>query len=103
MWERIVPRIPEQYLQSVIYLYPTEEDAYAGKSAGGSGFIVSVRSVRHPDRLFAYAVTAHHVIEIARSPVVRLNTHDSDVAVIPFQGTAWTPHPAGDDESEALV
>lgn len=35
-----MPRIPDWYLDSIIYLYPCETDAKAGKKAGGTGFLV---------------------------------------------------------------
>src|SRR6266568_6442901 len=91
-WVPEMPRIPEAFLDSVAYLYPTKEFAEAGRRAGGSGFVVGVPEPDEkghvfqpgPDframgqagwaRHFLYVVTAAHVVfGESDSPVVRLN------------------------------
>ena len=38
---RNVPRIPDVHLQSVVFIYPSEQDALDGRQLGGSGFVVN--------------------------------------------------------------
>jgi hypothetical protein len=40
-----MPKIPERMLDNVFYLYGSEDEARAGKSFGGTGFLVLVPSV----------------------------------------------------------
>jgi hypothetical protein len=65
-----VPRVPDEYLDCVVYLYPSIPDANAGKKLGGSGFIVRVDEAGMD---FYYVVTNRHVVE-AGSTTVRFNT-----------------------------
>jgi len=37
-----MPRISDEFLDAVIYLYPDEEKARAAVAAGGSGFLLDV-------------------------------------------------------------
>lgn len=93
-----MPRIPDKHLNCAIYLYPTEADAYSGKKAGGSGFLVSVPTGPFPkEQVYVYAVTNRHVIEDARSPVVRLNTVAGDFDVLNIPPQFWKSHPDGED------
>jgi hypothetical protein len=104
-----VPRIEQQYLDCSIYLYSTEEAARAGKNAGGSGFLVSVRekppydAARYPmprDMVLPpehiYAVTNNHVARRG-FPIIRLNRIDGEQDVYPLEHGDWIPHPDGDD------
>jgi hypothetical protein len=94
-----MPRIPDWYLDSIIYLYPCETGAKAGKKAGGTGFLVGIVSEELEHWVEMYAVTNHHVIDPTRgdSPVVRINTRDGTHGVLEFDYYDWTPHPDGDD------
>lgn len=93
-----MPRIPDNYFETVIYLYPSEEHARNGHSLGGSGFLVSVPS-QVEGCLYIYAVTNRHVIRLADSPVVRLNMHDGTTQIFTFNQNDWTDHPDFDDIS----
>jgi hypothetical protein len=47
-----------EYLDSVFYLYESEDDASAGVDAGGTGFLFSVPSQAFPEQvIYTYAVT----------------------------------------------
>src|SRR5687768_2114902 len=63
-FERLVPfgmpRIPPKFLNSVFYLYKSEDDAERGEDFGGTGFLVGVPS-RNAGHMFVYAVTNWHV------------------------------------------
>jgi hypothetical protein len=92
-----MPRVPDEMLECVFYLYPTEADAYAGEQYGGSGFLVGVESLTVPGNCCGYLVTNRHVVQDGSSPVVRLNTRQGDVDVLPLTEADWIVHPDGDD------
>ena len=71
-------RIPDEWQNNSIYLYPSEHDAYEGTRAGGSGFLLGFDSDRIPGRQMVYAVTNAHVIE-GGNCTIRLNRHDGTV------------------------
>jgi hypothetical protein len=96
-WKDLVPRISDQILECVIYLYPSEEDASEGRRAGGTGFLVVVTSESHEDIGYFYAVTNSHVVREGNSPVVRMNTSQGDMAVLMIDADQWVHHQDGDD------
>ncbi len=61
VWKKPVPRISDDILDSVVYLYPSVTDAEAGEKAGGTGFLVGVPSGVHEGVTYQYAVTNRHV------------------------------------------
>lgn len=96
VWEPSVPRIPDNILESTIYLYGTEADANLGVSdRGGTGFMVGVPSKVNDGVTHAYFITNQHVV--AHAPVVRAVSVDGKPRVIPLTEKDWVPHPAGDD------
>lgn len=93
-----MPRIPDNFLDCVIYLYRTVQEAESGEKYGGGGFIAGVPSQRlGPGERFFYAVTNRHVVFEHSSPVIRINTHDGKTDILDIEQDAWTPHPGGDD------
>jgi len=117
-----MPRIPDAALHCVVYLYPSEFDAYQGKKIGGTGFVVGVPSLANPKEHHLYIVTNKHVAlgleDEDACPFVRINMRETgteghnplfphrikagkqDVKtmdVLPLTVKDWTPHPAGDD------
>lgn len=95
-------RINDDFLECVIYLYPTTENARQGRSAGGTGFLVAVDS-QHAGKVYVYAVTNSHVIREAASPVIRLNTTAGGTEVLSFTANQWVHHPDGDDLAVAML
>lgn len=91
-----MPTIPEGILDSTFYLYESAADADAGTNAGGTGFLVGVKSEAFPKQWhYNYAITNRHV---ARDfPVVRLNTKNGESEALPFGPEDWEPHPDGYD------
>lgn len=92
-----MPRIRDEILDCAIYLYPSAIEAGAGEKAGGSGFLVAVRSEVVPDRGYIYAVTNSHVIREGGCLVIRLNTVEGDVDILETDEDDWVHHPDGDD------
>jgi len=96
-----MPRIAITYLNCVLYLFNSEQEAAAGTKAGGSGFLVGVpaENPRQPSLRSGhfYAVTNKHVIERGGSSVIALNDKEGVRAVLPLSAGDWTFHPNGDD------
>src|ERR1700680_2155093 len=74
-WEPDMSRIPDDILDCAIYLYSSEAAGRAGESAGGSGFLVGLESLKHKGMWWIYAVTNRHVIKDGY-PVARLNKRE---------------------------
>lgn len=98
-----MPGIPRQWLDSIVFLYPSEESARAGEHYGGTGFLLLVDpSPGVPvEASTGYFVTNAHVIE-GGCRFVRINRHgrDADVFEVP---EGWFLHPDGDDLAVAPV
>ncbi len=103
VWRKRVPRISDQILDCVIYLYPSVAAAQAGEAAGGTGFLVAVPSEVVEHGYYVYAVTNSHVIREGASPVIRLNTKDGGMDVIPLSQEHWVHHQDGDDLAACSV
>ena len=90
-WVRVgMPRIPQNVINSVFFLYKSEDDAKAGRNPEGSGFIVAYsepegRQIRHT----YYGVTNWHVACGGGASVVRLNTTDGGTDVLDFNPDQW--------------
>src|SRR5579863_1360819 len=80
VWRPGVARIPDVYLDCVVYLYGSEADAEDGLRTGGSGFLVGVRADDLKVALI-YAVTNRHVVEPGNL-VIRLRTKDGKHSII---------------------
>lgn len=57
-----MPRIPNEHLLAVVFIYPSEGAAQEGAPVGASGFVVNVPSGVAPWRI-RYVVTNKHVID----------------------------------------
>jgi hypothetical protein len=82
-------------LESVVYLYPSEQAAKDGERAGGSGFIVAIQSEMHPESCYLYVVTCRHIVEDAKSRTIRINTLDGKTDIIAYNLEDWGVHPDG--------
>jgi len=93
-------RIADEFLQCVVYVYPSEDAAREGKKVGGSGFLVhSLCSDGAETRDEIFVVTNRHVIASMKDPVLRVNRRDGAIDVIKTNGNRWRSHPDGDDVS----
>jgi hypothetical protein len=94
-----MPHIPSEWLDSVIYLYPSVPQAQAGERYGGSGFMVSVPAASTPGLSHVYAVTNSHVT--AGATVIRMNRPGGGTFIMDLGRDAWFQHPNGDDVAVA--
>jgi hypothetical protein len=94
-------RISDTILDTVIYLYPSVDDAVAGRDVGASGFLVGVPSTVSEERVYLYAVTNRHAVRKSiregNAPVIRLNTKDGGKDVLPTTEDDWAFHQDEDD------
>jgi hypothetical protein len=98
-----MPRIPDGFLDCVVYLYPSEDDANEGSGIGGSGFLAGVISDDVPQPFwFLYVVTAKHVVSHG-SLFVRMTTTDGKKHVHETKDGDWVCHPDGDDVAVSVI
>jgi hypothetical protein len=93
-----VPRIPNNALECVVYLYPSEAAAEDGEQIGGTGFLIGipVPNVQPATHYLICVVTNAHVID-GGSMVARVNTTAGSMTTIALDGAEWLRHPEGDD------
>lgn len=98
-----MPRISDDFLESVFYLYPTVDAAREGKHMGGTGFLVGVLSKIDPSMGYTYAVTNRHVAIDQGHSIIRLNKRDGEVDIRELDPAEWLPHPSGDDLATTIM
>ena len=106
-WRRVLPRIEDVLLDSVVYMYPSRGDANAGEKSGGSGFLVGafspIQNVTH-----VFVVTNEHVVKgdpannMPKNLWARLTTrqNDKEIEFCPFDDWAF---PLETDEPHDLA
>lgn len=92
-----MPRIPDEFLECVVYFYPSEKSANSGESVGGSGFLISMPFETDPKFVHIYIVTNSHVIREGNCLVLRINTSDGGRGIETTKADSWVHHPYGDD------
>jgi hypothetical protein len=97
-----VPRISDEFLECVVYIYHDEPRAYAGEAAGGTGFLVGVPVEGFLNAASVFVVTNRHNIERG-GRAVRLNTIGGDIDVKEINASNWIMHPEGADISIAGI
>jgi hypothetical protein len=87
--DEFVPRIPDDYLDCVIYLYHSRSDAEstAIHCGGGSGFLVGIPSVHEGSSPFLYAVSNRHVVKKAKA--IRLNSKEGQTDIVEVEPNDW--------------
>jgi hypothetical protein len=99
--ELTLPRIQDQFLQSVFYLFPTQEDAEKRTKYGGTGFFVSLDSNEFGDELrHVYAVTNKHLLVDSngkpRCLYLNINNSEGDTDTIITELKHWRLAPDDD-------
>jgi len=91
-------RIPDEFLECVVFVYPSEQSAKDGRETGGSGILVYYPYTYSMGELLRYyVVTNRHVIEKMEKPFLRVNNRDGQFEVIETNRNRWRNHPEGDD------
>jgi hypothetical protein len=92
-WERSVPRLGDDFLESAVYVYDSPQSAEDGERAGGSGFVVGRRLRSDPTQSFAVIVTNRHVIEKCEQrgqrPTVRITDMNGKADIIETRVKDW--------------
>jgi hypothetical protein len=87
-----MPRLQDETVEIAFYLYPSAEDAKAGKQAGGCGFIVLKPFEKVPERGALILVTNKHVIQKGHR-FVRLNRADGrSPDIFELEDNQYFPH-----------
>ena len=89
----LMPRIPQDYLDCVAFLYCSREDAEQSVPRGGTGFLVGRPRETAAD-LKLYVVTNRHVAQNAR--VLRFHRLGNRY-LVDVDASNWVFHPHGDD------
>lgn len=92
-----MPRIDEGFLQCVVYLYKSPEDAVKGIKAGGTGFIVRYNLAKNNLKMYFVVTNAHVIGGISAPGAVRFNTKDGRTSISQVYKSDWICHPSGDD------
>lgn len=96
-------RIDDSFIESVVYIYPSETDAADGEAVGGSGFLLGVPLENNTNRRLIYCVTNLHVVANMPNAVIRINTKDGKTAILKTDQSKWIMHPDGDDIALLLM
>ena len=97
-----MPRIPDEMLHGVAFLYPTKEQAAQNERVGGTGFLVS-RVAPRASKAFGYRasipflISNCHVVWNSGCSVARFNRRDGGGTILDFGPENWVVHPDGDD------
>ena len=98
-YEKVMPRIRDALLKSVVYLFKDEHSALSGEGEGGTGFLVRYLE----DGLeYLYVVTNAHVVHKGGS-TLRLNAAGGDIEAVEIPSESWVDHPDSDDISIAPI
>ncbi|HEY5709610.1 MAG TPA: hypothetical protein VIS51_09460 [Solirubrobacterales bacterium] len=92
-----MPRIPDELLNSIVYLFKDEASALSGSGGGGTGFLVRFQEDGFEH---TYVVSNMHVVGNGYT-TLRLNTAAGAVDAISIPAGAWINHPNADDVSVA--
>ena len=82
-----MPRLSDDFLDCVLYLYRSTHEANEGINPGGSGFLLAVPSEIIPHGKFIYAVTNCHVL--AAADVLRLHTQEGGMHIERVPRELW--------------
>lgn len=86
-----MPRIPDEYLENVFYLYPDDLNARNSVKVGGTGFFIAV-FLPSGRGAIPYAVTNRHVIENGNT-TMRLTTIGGEIDTCETPENEWIFHP----------
>ena len=77
-----MPLMPEYFLDSIAFIYPSEKDAKADIAFMGVGFMAGMPSPDHPNFRMIYLVTAYHVIKKSKTVTLRFNMKSGGMRIV---------------------
>jgi hypothetical protein len=83
-----MPRLRDEILDCVVYLYRSYHEADEGIAIGGSGFALGMPCESLPGAAHIYAVTNKHVVENGAIHI-RLNTRDGKKVLMHAEQNDW--------------
>jgi hypothetical protein len=83
-----MPRIADDLLECVFFLYRSLGEAERGTASGGTGFLTAIPSKADPDERHIYAVTNRHLIDDGYI-VMRINTKGGGLDYRETDRYAW--------------
>jgi hypothetical protein len=92
-----MPRIDQNVLDSVFFLYCTKEDADRGINAAATGFIVAVNADLFHDTPSYYGITNWHSAVRDGASNIRLRLSDGSFETVELGPEDWTFIPGEDD------
>lgn len=103
-----MPRIPDEMLHGIAFLYPTTEQAKRHERVGGTGFLVSRVAPRTSEALgyrasIPFLISNRHVVYDSGCSVPRFNRRDGGGKILDFGPEDWFVHPDGDDVAAVCV
>ncbi len=87
-------RIPQEWMDTVFYLYKDEAAASASEISGGTGFLLGWPIPETTD-FTLWAVTSWHVVQNGNW-TIRLNRRDGGFAALDTTDLEWVRHPESD-------
>ena len=96
-----MPRIADNVLDGVAFLYPRREEAEKHAKVGGTCFMIGHQiflDAEPQDAYVPYLVSNRHVVWNSGCPVIRVNRKDGNAPdIIEAECDQWVCHPEGDD------
>ena len=93
-----MPKMNQKILTCAVYLYASRSEADNGSNFGGTGFLVSIPSVKYPDKAkHGYVVSNWHTAIKGAKSVVRLNRRDGKTEIFEYGPEDWEKDPNGYD------
>jgi len=84
-----MPRINDEMLDCVFYLYRSRDAAEKGEESGGTGFWVAHTSHKVKNLSIIYAVSNKHVVASSGCSVIRVNTIDGGIDTFEVEPHEW--------------
>jgi len=77
-----MPLMPEYFLNSIAFIYPSARDAKRDTGFIGAGFMVGIPSPDHPSYRMVYLVTSYHVIKKLKAVTLRFNLKSGGMRIV---------------------
>lgn len=93
--ETLLRRLQDRFIESVFYIFKSEDEANASTGDSGSGFFYA-RQAKIPCNSFIFAVTNHHSVDEKGDLWIRWIT-EGEVSIRKISAEEWISQPDQDD------